>query len=1175
MHHRTRFSWLKKLFSRWSGVGQPTRLPARRRVRLICETLEDRTAPSATLPGVGADSLGIFYYSNTALSGVGSFGQALADAIAYDGPTSSFGAVVGPHSPVAGSVVQLNAGNADPAASSYGPTAFYISSPNHHRVSIFGDSNLVIDGGNAIRPFVIAPGNTLALYSVTLENGKAAGAAGGAGGVGGNGGGGGAGLGGAVYNDGGELLAENTTFKDDKAQGGSGGITGGVRGSGGGGGGGGIGQNAIGQNGQASGGGMGGGVNGGGVNVANGAGEPGGFASGGGGGSGGFGGGGGAGGFGGGGGGGGGGGNGAAGGFGGGGGDGRAGGVGGFGGGNARGTQGQAGPSQGGGGAGLGGGIFSNGGSLQLTADIFVDDTAAGGSGLYSGQGLGGAIFVRNGTLSTSGSTFGGNQANQGGSDVFVLGDGATATASFNNTIQFSQFGSSAINGGSLKLSGVLVVVNNTNYSGPGSLGQAISDALSLNEPNAKISFIGLPASPVIQLNSNDINASASSVYGATAYAINGGVGEHLIIDGSTAPGLVIDGGNAVRLFLIASGNTLTLKNLTLQNGDATGGAGASSTSGGGGGGGGFGGAVFNDGGDFEADGCTFSNNVAVGGIGGAGGPTGYGDGGGGGGGLSQNPPATATPTVGGQGGGKNGGAGGPFRPGPGKGSPGGFGGGGGGGGGGETYSNLGGAGGWGGGGGGGGKGNSWGNTGGNGGFGGGGGGRGAYSSGAHGVGGFGGGTGGSYGGLEHPGGGGGGGAGLGGGIFSNGGQLTLNNDTFANNSAKGGLGGGNRATNGSGFGGAIFYLSTGNLNVSNDRFIGNSAAQGGSGAYVLGQGVSVTPPSGAGPNEFVAGTPPGAGLTSVTVNYTASTGVLTVTSPSGVANNVSVTTTANNTVQITLNGNYATFALVGDAFGSKSASFTLSNRGSTLTINTAAGRAPVSALNIQLGGVNDSLSFSLAAAKTGVGNVYINTGTGADLVTFGSVNIHGDLKEKGGAIDILPGSHLKTHGGNISLTGTGNASRVIGIHVNGAVLNAAGGNIKLSGVGGGSGSSLFGVEIDDGAVVKTDGKGQVAITGHGGNGPGENNDGVLITGRGTKVKAANGGIAITGTGGGVGMHEAGVEITAGAAVLTTARGHIAINGTGMGSCDHDNGVIITGCNTRVNAKAGHLGPTH
>jgi hypothetical protein len=350
-----------------------------------------------------------------------------------------------------------------------------------------------------------------------------------------------------------------------------------------------------------------------------------------------------------------------------------------------------------------------------------------------------------------------------------------------------------------------MYTVTNTNpyLETKGSLGYEIAAAVAGPQP-ATIDF-DIPANSTIQLSDGNANAAADK-YGLTAYFVNGTSGTSITIDGSTAPGLVIDGGGQVRLFTVESGNSLSLEDLTLQNGYASGGSGYD----GGGGAAGMGGAVFDDGGDFTAEGCTFVNNQAVGGQGASAFETHTG--GGGGGGLGASAPTT------GRGGGVYGG---PVAEG------GGFGGGGGGG-----TDEGGGPGGFGGGGGGGGS-DPGSSAGGLGGFGGGGGGGGGdtlapVGGGATNL--FGGGHGGNATGGH---GAGGGGAGLGGGIFSNQGAITLTNDTFTGNSAIGGLGGGGDATAGQGLGGAVFARN-GSVHATFVTFSGNTAVQGGTDLYVL-----------------------------------------------------------------------------------------------------------------------------------------------------------------------------------------------------------------------------------------------------------------------------------------------------------------------------------------------------
>jgi hypothetical protein len=146
------------------------------------------------------------------------------------------------------------------------------------------------------------------------------------------------------------------------------------------------------------------------------------------------------------------------------------GGSGGFGGGGGAGYgAGGRGGLGGGGGGGLGGAVFNNGGQVTITNSTLTGNTAQGGGGGYglfgevggdNGQGLGGAVFSRNGSLTITNSTLSGNTADQGGRDVYLLGDGAAATATLNNSIlgqantAVSDFVAAAINRGTTSTSG-------------------------------------------------------------------------------------------------------------------------------------------------------------------------------------------------------------------------------------------------------------------------------------------------------------------------------------------------------------------------------------------------------------------------------------------------------------------------------------------------------------------------------------------------------------------------------------------------------------------------------------------------------------------------------------------------------------------------------------------------
>ena len=340
----------------------------------------------------------------------------------------------------------------------------------------------------------------------------------------------------------------------------------------------------------------------------------------------------------------------------------------------------------------------------------------------------------------------------------------------------------------------------------------AINQAIVNNDTNAVINFSSALAGQTITLS----QTASTTPYGPTAFVISNA---DITINGANAPGLILSGGNTLRPFAVESTGTLALENLTVEDGSAQGGAGGSNDYGGGGGGGaGLGGAVYDDGGSFTAEGVTFTNNTAQGGSGGSWNSSVSTTVGGGGGGLGV---AGNNGSSGGTGGGSGGSGGSGIEA---VGAAGGFGGGGGGGSGGAFTTPGGG--------------------GGAGGFGGGGGGGGSQSA-VGALGGFGGGMGGN-GGSGGSGAGGGGGAGMGGALFANGGSITLTNSTFTANTASGGSGGsGNAVTSdgmsGSGLGGAVFARNS-TVSATFDTFSSNSASQGGTDVYVLSDAASTAP---------------------------------------------------------------------------------------------------------------------------------------------------------------------------------------------------------------------------------------------------------------------------------------------------------------------------------------------
>lgn len=295
-----------------------------------------------------------------------------------------------------------------------------------------------------------------------------------------------------------------------------------------------------------------------------------------------------------------------------------------------------------------------------------------------------------------------------------------------------------------------------------------------------------------------------------------------------------------------------------------------------------------------------------------------------------------------------------------------------------------------------------------------------------------------------------------------------------------------------------------------------------------------------------------------VLVAYNASTDTLTITGLSGAANDITVSAPVDNSVQIDLNGGYATFLLNGAA-AADTTNFVVSNGGTRLTINT--GNAPAAAFDVGLGSAADTLKFSLAAA-TGVQDVSITTGAGDDIVTFdGNVNITGHLQATGGAVAVDSSVQIKTNGGDITFVGEGNASRSIGINVNAASLDAGGGDISLTGTGFGAGSNLGGVVIRDGALVSTTLAGDITITGSASASGTGSSAGVSIEGNGATVAGDRGNITITGQGAGSGNDNVGVRIKGDGFVKVTGSGAaVVITGSGSASGGDGNvGVHMTG----------------
>ncbi|HVU25445.1 MAG TPA: Ig-like domain-containing protein, partial [Opitutus sp.] len=104
-------------------------------------------------------------------------------------------------------------------------------------------------------------------------------------------------------------------------------------------------------------------------------------------------------------------------------------------------------------GNGSGGALYNDGGTAALTDCVFANNHA-------NNTGYGGAITSRNGTLTLTRVTFSGNTATVA-NDLYVLGDGATATLNLSSTTPTGYVFATA-NGGALAVSGLLAGIADT-----------------------------------------------------------------------------------------------------------------------------------------------------------------------------------------------------------------------------------------------------------------------------------------------------------------------------------------------------------------------------------------------------------------------------------------------------------------------------------------------------------------------------------------------------------------------------------------------------------------------------------------------------------------------------------------------------------------------------------------
>ncbi|MCC3415647.1 MAG: CHAT domain-containing protein, partial [Microcoleus sp. PH2017_02_FOX_O_A] len=372
-------------------------------------------------------------------------------------------------------------------------------------------------------------------------------------------------------------------------------------------------------------------------------------------------------------------------------------------------------------------------------------------------------------------------------------------------------------------------------------------------------------------------------------------------------------------------------------------------------------------------------------------------------------------------------------------------------------------------------------------------------------------------------------------------------------------------------------------------------------------------------------------GLGNVTISTTslgASAGDITVSAPIAWANKNSLTLNASNSIfvnnnittqggNITLNADTDNLAggnvtITNATINTNGGNFTGIGRGNTVNgngININGGTINAGGGNIDLTGSsagNTAINVGLQVSGGTITPTLVTTGTGKITLTGtsgtslnsdgiilrgptissanGEITLIGNGSGSGNGILILSNAVVESTGtGKVGLTGTGGngingSNRGISIETNSSVKSFDG-DISLIGKGGSSGSSNYGIAIDNAALVQSTGIGSISFSGTGGAGK-NNNSGILINA--AKVLSNNGNISFAGTGGGTGIGNHGIRmenlpssevpLLNGSLVESTGSGSISFNGTAGAGTDNNSGISVA--NSNVRSASGNIAMT-
>jgi hypothetical protein len=247
------------------------------------------------------------------------------------------------------------------------------------------------------------------------------------------------------------------------------------------------------------------------------------------------------------------------------------------------------------------------------------------------------------------------------------------------------------------------------------------------------------------------------------------------------------------------------------------------------------------------------------------------------------------------------------------------------------------------------------------------------------------------------------------------------------------------------------------------------------------------------------------------------------------------------------------------------------------LTLTSAGLAQYATGVNISDAGANATVTFNDSGTNSYANNFTISlTNVAAGAITFngktdfGAFNLQATTTHN---LIVNSGAVLESSTGNLTLTAneqtTPTSGTFAGVTINGGTVeSSASGLITIQGRGGASGTSSYGVYVENGGSI-IGGTGTVTVTGTGGPVQSTGDDGVALasTSGSATITSTGGDVHVVGQGGGLataaGGSNYGVSVGPGGSITAGGTGAIIVQGTGgADSTGSDYGVSVAGAGT-------------